>query len=142
MSFFGINGSEFLILLVIGVLVIGPKGVAEALRAFTAGVAWVKKWSSKLREESQASMASTGLSDIDISKLDIRQYDPRRIIREAVQEEMDAWMKQMKEQGTTSSASPPPAPQPPPHTGTATPPSVPPQPGTGTPPGTPPEATQ
>lgn len=100
MEFFGISGGELMIILVVALLVIGPESVAQGLRWFKSMVAKAKNFSARLREETKATEASIGVDQIDFSGLDlnnlseIKGLDPRQIIREAVREEMEAWMEQ------------------------------------------------
>jgi sec-independent protein translocase protein TatB len=80
---FGINGAEFIVLLVVAVVVIGPERLpryAEQLGSF------VRSARGYLREAKARVDAEIGdeISDVDWSKLDPRQYDPRRIVREAL----------------------------------------------------------
>lgn len=91
MSLFGISSVELFIILIVVVLVLGPSGFTQALRGFRRLVDTVRTWSSRLREE--AGPAPLGDLDLDLSSLDLRQYDPREIVRQAVREEMDAWAK-------------------------------------------------
>lgn len=91
MSLFGISSVELFIILVVVVLVLGPSGFTQALRGFRRLVETVRTWSGRLREE--AGPAPLGDLDLDLSSLDLRQYDPREIVRQAVREEMDAWTK-------------------------------------------------
>lgn len=98
MNLFGITSVELVILLVVVVLVLGPSGFTQAVRGFRRGVDLVRSWSARLREETRRESAAVGLDDLDLSSLDLRQYDPREIVREAVREEMDAWMRQSSAQ--------------------------------------------
>lgn len=91
MSLFGISSVELFIILIVVVLVLGPSGFTQALRGFRRLVDAARTWSSRLREE--AGPAPLGDLDLDLSSLDLRQYDPREIVRQAVREEMDAWAK-------------------------------------------------
>jgi len=80
---FGINGAEFIVLLVVAVVVIGPERLpryAEQLGSF------VRSARGYLRDAKARVDAEIGdeISDVDWSKLDPRQYDPRRIVREAL----------------------------------------------------------
>ena len=93
MEIFGIGSAEFVVLLVIAVLITGPKGMAQILRLFKQGVEMVKQFSAKLRRESNLGALAAELN-LDPSKLDLRQYDPRALVREAVREEMEEWSKQ------------------------------------------------
>ncbi|UKJ64258.1 twin-arginine translocase TatA/TatE family subunit [Cellulosimicrobium cellulans] len=80
---FGINGAEFVVLLVVAVVVIGPERLpryAEQLGSF------VRSARGYLRDAKARVDAEIGdeIGDVDWSKLDPRQYDPRRIVREAL----------------------------------------------------------
>lgn len=94
MEIFGLSGSELIIILVVAVLVVGPKGVAQAMSAFRKTVAKAKEFSARLREETAVDLSGTAIPKMDLSGFDLRGLDPRVMIREAVAEEMDAWMKQ------------------------------------------------
>lgn len=105
---FGISGAELLVLLLVCVIVVGPKGVAQAMRAFRKAVNWGKQISASLREEVHSSTdgQALGLKELgidDLQQLDLSQYDPRQVIREAVKEEMEAWMKGQSGTGSPGS---------------------------------------
>ncbi|MFK0072949.1 MULTISPECIES: twin-arginine translocase TatA/TatE family subunit [Arthrobacter] len=82
---FGINGPEFLILLIIGVLVIGPKRLPEYTQGLMNLVRGVRKMASGAREQIKDEVG-IDIDEVDWRKYDPRQYDPRRIIREALLE--------------------------------------------------------
>lgn len=108
---FGISGGELLVILVVIMIVVGPSRLPEV----TATVAkWVKRARVQLTKIRQNLDDEVGedLRDIDLTKLDPRQYDPRRMIREAVAEEMDEWKKLMSPLGQSAGTSPSRAPQP------------------------------
>ncbi|MDN5963855.1 MAG: hypothetical protein L0H81_04860 [Actinomyces sp.] len=90
---FGINGAEFLVILLVAALVVGPEGVVQALRTFKSVIATLKGWSARLREETRHDMSDVTLPGIDWSNIDLREYDPREMVRQAVREEMEEWMK-------------------------------------------------
>lgn len=95
MNLFGVSSVELVVILVVVVLTIGPQGLAQALRAFRQVVDLGRSWSARLREEAQRD--AVGLDDVDLGdlgRLDLRQYDPREIVRQAVREEMEAWTRQ------------------------------------------------
>ncbi|PKQ25897.1 MAG: Sec-independent protein translocase TatB [Actinobacteria bacterium HGW-Actinobacteria-4] len=77
---FGVNGGEFLIIVIIAMIVVGPERLpeyAQRLREFVVrGRTYVKQGQESLTQELG--------SDIDWTKLDPRQYDPRTIVREAL----------------------------------------------------------
>ena len=95
---FGITGGEMLLLLFVIVVFLGPKGFKQAVDAFKKVVAWGRSASTRLREDSQINLGDMGLSELDLSDLDLKQYDPREIVRQAVREEMEAWMNATKQQ--------------------------------------------
>ena len=81
------NGGELLVLLVIVLVVVGPERLphysqrlAELVRV---GVRYAKGARDSLKEE-----MGPEFDDIDWQKLDPRQYDPRRIVRDAL---TDVW---------------------------------------------------
>lgn len=91
MEFFGISGTEFVVIALVALLVLGPKSIAQFLHVFKGGVAKAKAFSSRLREESKV---ENYVPSVDLSEFDLRGLDPRQVIRDAVQEEMQAWMEQ------------------------------------------------
>jgi sec-independent protein translocase protein TatB len=78
-----INGGEFVVLVVLAVLLIGP----ERLPRYAAQLAVLVKRAKVLLQDAKSRVdAELGddFKDVDWSKLDPRQYDPRRIVREAL----------------------------------------------------------
>jgi len=82
---FGINGPEFLILLIIGILVIGPQRLPEYTQGLMNLVRGVRRMASGAREQIKDEVG-IDIDEVDWRKYDPRQYDPRRIIREALLE--------------------------------------------------------
>lgn len=82
---FGINGGEFLVILLVAVIVVGPGRLphyAEQLARLTKQAhQFVQDARRKVDEE-----LGDDIKDIDWEKLDPRQYDPRRIVRDALLE--------------------------------------------------------
>lgn len=80
---FGINGGEFLVLLVVVVVVVGP----ERLPAYAERLGiWVRTMRGFLRDAKKRvdeELTEQG-ADVDWASLDPRRYDPRRIVREAL----------------------------------------------------------
>ena len=91
---FGINGSEFLILGVIAVMVLGPTRLPEYAAQFGRLVRELRKMATGAREQLREEVGPE-FDDLDWQKLDPRQYDPRRIVREALVEE-DAAIRESK----------------------------------------------
>jgi sec-independent protein translocase protein TatB len=82
----GINGPEFLLLLIIGLLVIGPSRLPEYTEKLANVVKEVRRMASGAREQIKEEVG-IDIDDVDWKKYDPRQYDPRRIIREALLED-------------------------------------------------------
>lgn len=93
MEFFGISGSELLLIIVVGVIIVGPKHVAQGIYWLKSAIEKARQWSAQLREE--ASATKDGIK-IDLSTFDPREYDPRKLIKDAVAEEMQAWIEATK----------------------------------------------
>lgn len=85
---FDINGGELLIIVVLAVLLIGP----ERLPGYAAQLASLVKRGKRLLQDTKARVDTElgpEFKDVDWSKLDPRQYDPRRIVREALMDDDD-----------------------------------------------------
>jgi sec-independent protein translocase protein TatB len=102
-----INGGEFVVLVVLAALLIGPErlpGYAAQLAALVRrGKAFVQDARSRVDTE-----LGSEFKDVDWSKLDPRQYDPRRIVREALlddDEPVEPGVARRPVSGTTSPAA-------------------------------------
>ncbi|ROS23096.1 Sec-independent protein translocase TatB [Cellulomonas sp. PhB150] len=82
---FDINGGEFLVLLLVAAIVIGPQrlpGYAEQLGAL---VRKARIWMKDAKGRIDTEMGDDAI-DLDWTTLDPRRYDPRRIVRDALLE--------------------------------------------------------
>ena len=79
----GINGPEFVLLLIIGVLVIGPSRLPEYTQKLANLVKEVRRMASGAREQIKEEVG-IDIDEVDWKKYDPRQYDPRRIIKDAL----------------------------------------------------------
>jgi sec-independent protein translocase protein TatB len=82
---FDINGGEFLVLLLVAAIVIGPQrlpGYAEQLGAL---VRKARVWMKDAKNRIDTEMGDDAI-DVDWTSLDPRRYDPRRIVRDALLE--------------------------------------------------------
>jgi sec-independent protein translocase protein TatB len=81
--FFGLTIEKLLLIGVIAAFIVGPERLpryAEALAGFTRRARdWVTSARTRVRDE-----MGEDFDDVDWKTLDPRQYDPRRIIREAL----------------------------------------------------------
>ena len=85
---FGINTPELVLIVVVAVLVIGPSRLPGYVQKLKNLIREVRKMASGARETIKEE-AGVDIDDIDWKKLDPRQYDPRRIIREALLDDDD-----------------------------------------------------
>nr|WP_239552096.1 twin-arginine translocase TatA/TatE family subunit [Brachybacterium muris] len=76
----GLSGWEPLVLLLIFLIIIGPQRLPEYTRNIVRWVRDVRRWVDDSRATVEDEM---GIAIDDLRKYDPRQYDPRRIIREA-----------------------------------------------------------
>ena len=83
---FGINGGEFLILVVLAVFVLGPDKLPVYAQQLARLVKEVRKMATGAKEQLREEVGDE-IADIDWRKLDPRQYDPRKIIRDALLED-------------------------------------------------------
>ena len=89
---FGINGSEFLIIAVIVLVVIGPERLPLYATQLARLVREARRMATGAREQVRAELGPD-FDDVDWRKLDPRQYDPRRIVREALLDDDDPPVK-------------------------------------------------
>ena len=86
---FGINGSEFLVIILVAVIVVGPQRLPEYTRKLTQMVRQLRVFLDNARSQI-AEEVGPEMADLDLSSLDPRQYDPRKIVRDALGEDIDA----------------------------------------------------
>ena len=83
---FDVNGSEFIILLLVAVFVIGPDRMPEYARQLAKLVRQVRAMADAAKDQLRAQMGPQ-FDDVDWKQYDLRQYDPRRIVREALMDQ-------------------------------------------------------
>ncbi|MEO6529810.1 MAG: twin-arginine translocase TatA/TatE family subunit, partial [Specibacter sp.] len=99
---FGINTPELILIALVAVLVIGPTRLPGYVEKLKNLIREVRKMASGARETIKEE-AGVDIDDIDWKKLDPRQYDPRRIIREALIDDED--LDQLKSLKTAPGAA-------------------------------------
>jgi len=83
----GISGWEGVVLLIVVLLVVGPDKLPEVTAQFAG---WVRQARDFMREAKTSLKDEFGDEFSDLRSLDPRQYDPRRIVREALMEDAPA----------------------------------------------------
>ncbi len=74
------GGWEIVVILIVFVLIVGPQRLPEYTRNVVRMVRKARRWVDESRSAVEDEM---GIAIDDLRKYDPRQYDPRRIIREA-----------------------------------------------------------
>jgi sec-independent protein translocase protein TatB len=80
---FDINGWEFIVLIILAVIVLGPERLPEYAAKLGRFVRQAKEMAERAKAQLKDEMGPE-FSDIDWRAYDPRQYDPRRIVREAL----------------------------------------------------------
>ena len=83
---FGIDAEKFFILLIIGALVLGPERIPGYAAQLGRLVKEVRRMAAGAQEQLREELGP-GFDDLNWNKLDPRQYDPRRIISDALTED-------------------------------------------------------
>jgi sec-independent protein translocase protein TatB len=85
---FGLSGEKLLILGILAAFLLGPTRLPEYARKFAHFIKSLRKMADNASTQLKGEMGE-GYEDVDWRKLDPRQYDPRRIIREALLEDSE-----------------------------------------------------
>lgn len=81
-----INGSEFLVIALLALILVGPERLPEYVRGLRSVVLRLRA----LLKDGQEALKDELGTDVDWNQLDPRNYDPRRIVREALFDDQDA----------------------------------------------------
>lgn len=81
----GVNGGELLVIAVLALLVIGPERLPHYASQLGRLVREMRRMAMGARDQVKAELGPE-FEDVDWQKLDPRQYDPRRIVRDALTE--------------------------------------------------------
>jgi sec-independent protein translocase protein TatB len=85
---FGISFDKFLLIGIVAVVVIGPQRLPKYAAQLARIVRSMRQMADGARDRIREEMGPD-FDDVDWKKLDPRQYDPRRIIREALLDDDD-----------------------------------------------------
>ncbi|MDN3482248.1 Sec-independent protein translocase TatB [Arthrobacter sp. APC 3897] len=88
----GINGYELLVLAILAVAVLGPERLPEYASQLARLVREVRRMATGAREQLREEVGPE-IDEVDWRKLDPRQYDPRRIIKEALLDDFEDAVK-------------------------------------------------
>jgi sec-independent protein translocase protein TatB len=85
---FGISSGEFVVLLVVAAVVLGPERLPRYAQQLARLIRELRRMAQGATEQVRAELGPE-FDEVDWRKLDPRQYDPRRIVREALSESLD-----------------------------------------------------
>ena len=85
---FGINGYELIILAILAVAILGPERLPEYASQLARLVRELRRMATGAREQLREEVGPE-IDEVDWRKLDPRQYDPRRIIKEALLDDVE-----------------------------------------------------
>lgn len=88
---FGLTFDKLLVIAVIAVFLLGPERLPGYAAQLARLVRSLRKMADGAKDRLRDEMGSD-FDDVDWKKLDPRQYDPRRIIREALTDEFENTM--------------------------------------------------
>ncbi|MBG6085550.1 sec-independent translocase [Zhihengliuella flava] len=100
---FGINGSEFIILALLAVLILGPDKLPGYAQQLAQLVKNVRRMANGAKEQLREEVGDE-ITEIEWRKLDPRQYDPRRIIKEALLDDFEDAARAAKESPSVPTA--------------------------------------
>ncbi len=80
---FGLSSEKIMILLVLALFILGPERLPGYARSFAQFIKKMRTMANSAQAQMKDELGE-GFEDLDWKKLDPRQYDPRRIIREAL----------------------------------------------------------
>lgn len=105
--FFGINGSEVLLLILIAIIVLGPQRMPEYAAKLARGIRQMRLMAEGAKGQLKEQLGPD-YQDINWRQYDPRQYDPRRIVRQALiepLEEATAGVKDLGQAGAGAAAA-------------------------------------
>lgn len=108
--FFGYDMEKFLLLLVVAVLLVGPERLPRYAEGLAKLTVRAREWLAGARTRVKEEMGDD-FDEVEWRKLDPRQYDPRRIIRDALLDDAPVPTVQAAARGAAA-AAPTPTPTP------------------------------
>lgn len=85
MTFFNLTSTEIVLLVVLALVVLGPRRLPHYAQSLARLVRQVRDLAEGAKSQIKEEMGPA-FEDVDWRQLDPRQYDPRRIVREALTE--------------------------------------------------------
>lgn len=119
MSIAGINGNEFIVLAILAAVLLGPEKLPDYARKTATLIRQLRRLAADAEEQLREDLGDE-FEDLDLKRLDPRQYDPRKIINDALRENLDELTGQaLSDSATARKPAPPRSPPPPAPSGPA-----------------------
>lgn len=93
---FGLTFEKLLVIGIVAVFIIGPERMPYYASQLAKFARWMRDFANGAKDRMREEMGPD-FDDVDWKKLDPRQYDPRRIIREALVDEPPVVVKPKRE---------------------------------------------
>lgn len=103
--FLNLHGGEIVILILAALVILGPSRLPEYAAKLAQGVRYVRDLAEGAKGQIKSELGP-GFEDIDWRSLDPRQYDPRRIVREALSTPTSAQQAAAEARGGMGEGSP------------------------------------
>lgn len=97
------NGWEFIILIILAVLLLGPDRMPEYAAKLARFVVHARRMANDAKGQLKEQMGPE-FEDVNWRQYDPRQYDPRRIVKQALLEPLDDTVRDVKEIGASTRA--------------------------------------
>ena len=97
------NGWEFIILIVLAVFLLGPDRLPEYAAKLARFVVHARRMANDAKGQLREQMGPE-FEDVNWRQHDPRQYDPRRIVRQALLEPLDDTVRDVKDIGASTRA--------------------------------------
>ena len=79
---FGIDGPEFVVILIVLIVVVGPKDLPKMLKAFGKATARMRATANEFRRQFDDAMHEAELDDLQKTLTDVSDLDPRKKLTE------------------------------------------------------------
>ncbi|UXN04370.1 Sec-independent protein translocase protein TatB [Bartonella sp. HY406] len=87
---FGIGWSEFLVIAIVAIIVIGPKDLPKVMRSFGKATAKMRSTAAEFRQQFDDAMKEAELDDVKSALDEVRNLDPRRSLTQVFDPFRDA----------------------------------------------------
>jgi|GEM_PF-1385466 len=79
---FGIDGSELLVIVIVLIVVVGPKDLPRMMRAFGKAAARMRRTAQEFRDQFDAAMREADMHDVADTFNDVKKLDPRQNLKQ------------------------------------------------------------